>query len=249
MPKWIWVLFALSVSSGIYFSIRYGLQPKPIPQLNPTVFENPEEIGVVTYRALRASLRQERVLVLGSAPALQDYQAIWNGFVKAALADGIKIDHVFEREDLQLPSALSASHVRIVKAGEIQAPAFANDIRADYERGDLEVIHILNSESTHLMPDTVTRKLQQLPDLPVVSISMLPMAVREEDLERLEPHCMDPRTDNNPSDRLGCAAARISRHYLRKHLPQDKWVAAIERHGLKEYLLFVSAPHIEAKEE
>gem|GEM_PF-1350357 len=243
MPKWFWALLAFLLSTGIYFSIRFGLQPKPIPQLNPTVFDNPEQIGVVTYHVLRASLRAERVLVLGSSLAISNYQEVWDGFVKAALADGIKLDNLYQREDLVTPPTLKSEKVRSVKAADLNQKAFLDEVRAGYQRGEIELLHLLNLESTHLIPGTVTRSLQELPNLPVMSISMLPMAVRQQDLEQLQPVCVDPRIDGQPEERLGCAAARISRKYIRKRLPHDKWVAAIERYGLKEYLLFISEPH------
>lgn len=243
MPKWFWALLALLISSGVYFSIRYGLRPKPIPQLNPTVFENPEQIGVVTYHVLRASLRQERVIVLGSAPNIPDYQVVWDGFVKAALADGIKLDNVFQREELNTPAALAGSKLKVVKIADLGQAAFLHEVEKGYRRGELEVLHLLNIEATHLIAGTITRQLQELPSLPVISISMLPMAVREDDLEQLQTTCVDPRNDGKPEDRLGCASSRISRKYIRKRLPHDKWVAAIERYGLKEYLLYISEPH------
>lgn len=243
MPKWMWVALALGVSSGIYFSIRYGLRPKPIPLLNPSNFERPDQIGVVTYKALRPSLRQERVLVLGSTQLISGYESIWDGFVRAAVADGVKIDSVFERADLNMPEALKNSLVHSVTAVELESPAFVNDVKNAYQRGEMALIHILSLEATHLIAGTVTNRLQALPELPVVSISMLPMAVRQEDFEQLQPHCVDPRRENIGEARLWCEASRISRIYLRKHLSTDKWVAAIERHGFKEYLLFVSAPH------
>lgn len=243
MPKWFWALLAFSISIGIYFSIRFGLRPKPIPQLNPTVFDNPEQIGVVTYHVLRGPLRQERVLVLGSAPAIPNYDAIWDGFVKAALADGLKLDNLFQREGLVTPSALADKKVRTVKAADLLQKSFLSEVQAGYQHGEIELLQLMNLEATHLILGTVTRKLQELPNLPVMSVSMLPMAIRQEDLEQLQPVCVDPRADGNPEERLGCAASKISRKYIRKRLPHDKWVAAIERYGLKEYLLFVSAPH------
>jgi hypothetical protein len=242
MPKWIAVALALTLSLGVYFSIRYGLRPKPIPQLNPTVFENAEQIGAIAYRALRAQLHTERVVVLGSTLSVKGYESVWNGFVKAAIADRIRIDVVFQRVDLALPAALANEVIRPVTIEDLTKAEFVTEVQSAYQRGQLALIHILSTESTHLLPNTVTRKLQALPNLPVVSISMLPMAVRQEDLEQI--HCVDPNGDSSNEDRLGCAASRISRRYLRKRLPHDKWVAAIERHGLKEYLLFVSEPNL-----
>lgn len=235
------MLLALGISSGVYFSIRYGLQPKPIPQLNPTVFDNPEQVGVVTYHALRPTLRQERVLVIGSSEAIKEYDQIWSGFVKAAQADGVKVDIVFQRDGLTLPTAVQGIKTEAIH--DLASPELLDHIKGTYQRGELALIHVKNVEATHLIADTITRRLQQLPNLPVVSISMLPLAVNEEAFEQLQPHCVDPRSDVQGENRFWCSAARISLHYLRKRLPPEKWVAAIERHGLKEFLLFVSVPH------
>lgn len=245
MPKWMWVALSLALSSGIYFSIRYGLRPKPIPLLNPTVFDRADQIGIVAYRALQPSLRQERILVLGSTPSLPEYEAIWDGFIRAAIADGVKIDSVFERADLKLPESLkNFSGVHTVSEADLASPDFVKQVMNAYQRGEMALMQVLSLEATHLIAGTVTNRLQALPELPVVSVSMLPLAVRQEDFEQLQPHCLDPRDDAAASEsRLWCAASRISRSYLRKHLTADKWVAAVERHGFKEYLLFVSSPH------
>lgn len=239
----MWVALALAVSSGIYFSIRFGLRPKPIPMLNPTVFERADQIGVVAYKALRPSLRQERVLVLGSTPLISGYPEIWDGFLRAAIADGVKIDSVFERADLNLPDALKNLPIHSVSVADLASPEFIDAVKNTYQRGEMSVIQLLNLEATHLIAGTVTRRLSELPELPVVSVSLMPLAVNQEDFDKLEPHCVDPRNNNVGEARLWCEASRISRIYLRKHLTAEKWVAAIERHGFKEYLLFVSGPH------
>lgn len=226
----------------VYLTIRYGLRPKPIPIINPSVFSTPEEIGKATYHALRSAIRAEKVVVFGSTSLIPQYPQVWDGLVRAALDDHVRIDVVFARSDLGLPPSAVGLHLQQVSPESLSTSEFLKDVTSAYHRGQLALLYLMNLESSHLMKDSVTRKLQELPNSPIVAISMLPFGVRSEDVDQMNTQCLDPRDQDDGEQRLACAVARISRRYLRKKLPQDKWVGAVESHGLKEYLLFVSAP-------
>src|SRR3954470_22627530 len=96
--RWIFFLVSMIVSTGVYFTIRYGLRPKPIPVMNATSFNQPGEIGAVIYRRLRQEIRAERVLLLGSTPELSDYDEVWTGLLKTAAADNVNVPVFFQRE-------------------------------------------------------------------------------------------------------------------------------------------------------
>ena len=83
----VWLPMALMISFSVYFVAKWGLNPKPIPQINPTQFEKLEQIGAVTYRRLQPSLRQEKLVILGSSINQPQYEKIWNGYIAAARGD------------------------------------------------------------------------------------------------------------------------------------------------------------------
>src|SRR5262245_22285128 len=103
MKRVLWILLALALSTGVYFTIRYGLRPKPIPILNVTEFSNGEQIGAVIYRRLRQNIRQERLVVLGSLPELAVSADVWNGFLKTAVEDKVRVDAFFQWPNLAVP--------------------------------------------------------------------------------------------------------------------------------------------------
>ena len=59
MKRWIWFLVSIFISTGVYFTLRYGLRPKPIPVLNATEFNEAQQIGAVVYKRLRQEIRGE----------------------------------------------------------------------------------------------------------------------------------------------------------------------------------------------
>jgi hypothetical protein len=242
MSRWFWILLSAALSSSIYLSIRYGLKPKPIPQINPTAFDKPEQIGATVYRRLRGQIRREGVLVLGSTPLVQSYDRIWDGFLRAAYEDRVHVEVAYQLRDLLTPPALSNLRPSELGTDEKSRTPFVQEVLGHYRRGKMVVIHTLSEDASHLVKGSISRRLSRLPNNPVVSISIVPFAVTKEGVESLQPPCQDSLSQEANNQRLACAAKRISEKFLRKHLPTDKYVAAVERHGLKEYLLFVYEP-------
>ena len=165
--RWVWVVIALSLSSTVYLTIRYGLRPKPIPVMNPTEFQEFREIGVVVYKRLRQHIRAERLVVLGSSDEIANSSSIWTGFVEAALAENEKLV-AFVREGL--PSILPAgSQVEVVQFTEEQSVngELLQLIGQRLKRGQLVVVHARTLEATHLAPRSLSKRLDPVLRHPV----------------------------------------------------------------------------------
>lgn len=230
MKRWIWIVAALAISTGVYFTIRYGLRPKPIPVLNPTEFDDFEQIGSVIYKRLRHDIRAERLVVLGSTGEVPDDQRVWLGFLKAATADK-------EKTVLLAHDTTPFEH-----SGPWETALLADDaldqIKARVKAGQLIVIHAPTREASHLVDGSLPRKLDRVLRRPVLSLATLRFALRGEDRDSLQTQCLDV-TDSGEF-RLACAAQRVARKYARRGLDPSKIWAVMERHGLKEYLVFLN---------
>lgn len=228
----IWIPLAVLLSFAVYFVLKWGLKPKPIAQINPTRFEEPEQIGAVVYRRLRAVLRQEKLLVIGSASWINDSDKIWNGFIAAAREDGVQIARLYQEES-----------VRPVKEfkGLPVAPLDGAKFDRDRDGSKLVVLHTTSLRSSHSDKNSLTRQLEQELKRPWPSITLLSLAVTGEEIEALEPPCPIAQIQSEPHS-LGCSSARISRKFLRRRYDPTALWAAMERHGLKDYLLFVHNP-------
>lgn len=242
MKRIVWIVIAVVSSVGVYFTIRYGLRPKPIPILNPTHFENPEQIGAVIYRRLRQNLRSERLLVIGSKKDLAQSAEIWNGFLKTAMADKMKIDQFYQWPNLALPTSASQLQTVYLQEADLANEDLLKNIHQSIQRGSVVIVHVPTEEATHLVKGSLTRKLEQLPNIPVFSISIVPWSINAEGTKALAEECTQPDSPDRLDLQLQCAVYRLSRKFLRKKLDPSKSWAAAERHGLKEYLLFINSP-------
>lgn len=238
---YVWVALALIVSFGLYFGIKWGLKPKPIPVINPSKFDSLEQIGTVTYRRLRQALRQEKVVVIGSAPWLREYDRMWNGFIAAAREDKWQVEYIFEDPALRPIKDFSDLKRRPLSWPEATAD-MAADLKKTMQFGHLILVHTTFNHSAHRGETSLVKELESQLKRPLVSFTMLNYAVTPEELERIQPPCTDEVAPSTRKEYAACAAARISRRYLRKrHDPASYW-AAIERHGLKDYFIFVHEP-------
>jgi hypothetical protein len=224
MPRWIWIAIAFCVSTTVYFTIRYGLRPKPVPVMNPTQFEGPEQIGVVVYKRLRQNVRADHLVILGSSPGEQEEDSkIWDGFNKEASAEGAAVETIqmnefgADKQDLfkKVDDALKAKKFVIVRG--------------------------LTSEVSHLTENSLSRELDRQRKHPVLSISIMRLAINKTDADDLQTQCLNTE-DAAGQRKLDCAAQKVARKYLKRKLAADKLWAVMERHGLKEYLVFVHRP-------
>lgn len=241
MHRWIWILVAISVSTTVYFTIRYGLRPKPIPVMNPTSFERREQIGIVVYKRLRQNIRSERLVLLGGSMDVNGNAEVWSGLLQAAAADKERI--VVFSPDKELPLAPS-EQVEIVPYTEeaFMSGELVQQAHQRLESGRLVILIATTPQVSHLVSHSLSQQLDHKMGHPVLSVSSLKFVLDDEALSEMEPECLEPSAEKDAVRRLSCAASRVSRKYSKKKLAADKIWAVMERHGLKEYLIFIHQP-------
>ncbi len=236
-----WIPAVLALSFGIYFLAKWGLKPKPIPQINPTQFESLEQVGAVTYRRLRPALRQEKMVVLGSSPWLGEYDRVWNGFLAAAREDNWQIELLLEESSLR-PIKDFAGLDRQSFNSPFPLSPLLPEIIDKLAAGKLLLVHTLFNFSSHRGEISVSKELEDSLRRPWTSITMLGFAVDEEELKSIQPECREEDRPTSRDQYLACAQTRLARRYLRRRLDAGKTWASVERHGLKDYFLFLHQP-------
>ncbi|MBX7231205.1 MAG: hypothetical protein K1X29_03870 [Bdellovibrionales bacterium] len=234
----LWIPIVALFSFSIIFAIKWGLKPKPIPQINPTSFEELEQIGAVTYRRLSSALRQEKMLIMGSAPWIQNYEKVWNGFIAAAREDHWKIDIVFEETEARAIKSFSGLERESISMNPLNFFQMNSSLKKHLSFGHLVLVHTWFNYSAHKNPLSLTLELEKQLKRPWPAITMLGFAISEAELLHLQPPC---RNEINPpvEDYSACAAMRFSRRQLRRRLDPNKNWAALEQHGLKDYFLYI----------
>ena len=239
MSRWLWILLAVIISTAVYFTIRYGLRPKPVPVLNPTAFTQLNQIGVVIYKVLYQSIRTERIVLLGSSEEVKNYDEVWAGLAQSALADKEKLV-LFTREGMKpLAGATEADVVPFTEA-QVKSGEMFQQVSQRLQRKQLVIVHGWTNEITHLVKDSISQKMDPVIRHPVLSISTLRFAIDEAEKNNLQPQCLDASDDG--LKKLKCAAYKVARKFVKKRLASDRIWAVAERHGLKEYLVFIHQP-------
>jgi hypothetical protein len=236
LKRWFWLVASLLISTGVYFTIRYGLRPKAIPVMNATEFSEAPQIGAVIYKRLRQEVRTEHVILLGSTPELEGYVDVWSGLLKTAAADQVQVTTLFQREGLKAPELNGLETIsfneEMIRSGDL-----LKLVKERVHAGKLVVIHASAIEISHLFPDSLSHRLDKELEYPVLAISTLALSLKPEEIATLQARCLD--ASNEASLRLECAEAHVSKTLLKKKPTDGKLWAVMERHGLKEYLVFV----------
>ncbi len=236
MLRWVWVFVAVVLSSGIYFSIRYGLRPKPIPMMKPTVFADYEEMGSMLFKRLSQPIRSEKIIVLGYEPTLSEANLIWQGLLKAARSHRVQINKIYYLGSENLPGYFQSLKVEDLDLSQIES--IKEQLIRAKRRNGINVFIVPTDQATHLRKDSLTKKLESSALGPVLSLSQLPLILDSEEQEKVSSSC----TELDPDDfraKLDCTSFKFAKSQARRKLDPSKTYGALERHGLKEYLIFV----------
>ena len=243
MPRWLWILLTCLISSGIYLSVRYGLRPKPIAMINPTVITEPSEMGVLVYRRIHEAIRTEKILFFGYSD-LKFFSTPFSGFVRAARAGGMNFRTVIEVAEPGRSSELSTTiAVNLAISWIVTTPAdFVKTLKDQLVKDQSVAVIVPVEQATHLERAGLVKQMEAELKSPIVAINFLPFYVSEEELEQLQLDCTKAKEEMNTKEKLDCATYKISRKFLRKKLDEAKYFVALEWHGLKEYLAYLHLP-------
>ena len=243
MPRWLWIFLTFLISTGIYLSVRYGLRPKPIAMINPTVISSPNEMGTLVYRRIHESIRTEKILFFGYSD-VKIFSTAFSGFIKAARAEGLNFKTVIEVTTTNASNDMSAVlamdlAVNWLRVAPQDLPQLLKDQMA---KNQLLAVTVPVEQATHLEKMGLIKQMEGELKSPIVAINFLPFFVTEEELNQQNMDCTKPKQEMQTKEKLDCATYKISRKFLRKKLDPTKYYVALEWHGLKEYLAYLHVP-------
>lgn len=224
-------------------SVRYGLRPKPIAMINPTVIGQPVEMGALVYRRISEAIRTEKILFFGYSD-VKIFSEPFVGFIKSARANGMHFKTIIEvsdskrRNEFSTTLALELAMNWIVITPEDLLPV----LKQQMAKHEVVVVVVPVEQATHLEKSGLIKQMESELKSPIVAINFLPFYVTEDQLERQNFACNKAKEEMNTKEKLDCASLKISRKFLRKKLDELKYYVALEWHGLKEYLAYLHSP-------
>ena len=228
-----WLVGALTLSICLFLVVRYGLNPKPIAKMNPTVFENLEQVGAVVYRRLHVDIRKHKVIVVGSSPFIKGYEKVWDGFLRTALEQNDSFETILVQPELNF------SHRWPTKSIYFGGPVndLARQIESGLKKGNV-FIHTANVLTPHSAEVEILKSLELQLGQPILVFSQQKFVVSRDQLNSILPAC----DEESLKFQLSCLAEHFSKRFFRKKLSQDKLYAGLEQIGRSDYIVYITQP-------
>lgn len=196
----------------------------------------------MTFRRMFQPIRSEKVIVLGYDPQKSDSALVWQGLLKAAKQSKLKIRKIYYLGEEKLPPYFE--RFQIVPLNVEDLPDIRQELIRSRRRDGLFVFIVPRNAATHLKKDSLTKQLEASALGPVLSISQLPLVLDPDKQESLSSSCTDLDTSDFQS-RLECIIFKYAKSQWRRKIDSEKIQGAIERYGLKEYLIFIHTPALQ----
>lgn len=230
-PRLTFIVAALVFLLGVVMFVMNIVKAKPVALINPTEIANFREAGALVLERLREEIKTANVFVLGTHPLITNGDSVWDGFVTRAEMDAL------------LKPGLVASHNGLPSlpaklGGERQIFYWPEDQTkmAEWIQTFTPTFFLTTSFQSH--PRAQGGLASAFPENPnVIYITEAPFYVNPTQLNASGAKCK--YRSLFPEDLLRCASEQVSLKFFRKKLDPNKRWMAMERHGLRNIMVFL----------
>ncbi len=245
--KWFyWSLISVVLLSGIGISVYFGIQPKPVPKISLSGFENPEEMGSSLFKRLRLEIQSMPIVFLGVSPEQKTHYEIWQELLLSANEPGWKYDLIVIEKNLP--------YIEIFQKN----PAFqveAMDLKEDFERlaaglkkaaAEKKRIAVLAPSIyiTSILKGNIADRLKSELDIKGVSFSASTFPLSADQEKNMDIPCILNQADRTGVGQFGCFVVNSARPLYRKKKVVGKYPGAVNQIGAHEYLVIFNPEKI-----
>lgn len=213
------IVFAVG---ALFLVFRGDVELNPLRVLNPTNFSSSPEIGAVTFRRFWQEMNAEKLVILGSSPFLKEYDLVWRGFLSVAKENKIEFTHVFQQEGLRaiaFESSEGSFKVQALSWEQVQLALIGQN---------RVLVHVVATDQ--MWKEAAERTTGGF----IIFQSLLPISDFAKNI--LNSSC---RVGENIGFQISCQALKSLNQGKKKKIDLLKTAAVIEKHGLREHILYV----------
>lgn len=226
---------AALLSLGIYLVTSFELSPAAISRVPFTQVETAEDFGKVIFENLKAELASAPVLVLGATPNKIEDIELWNGFLQASEAGGLKYDVVIIEPMLPYVEIFTTG-IRIPMRDDM--PRLAEGIKKARADGLRVVIITANIYSSQSIKNNPANRLIAEYQLDLTSLSVGKFPVTREQEESFEPPCIvEESKDRSGAGSFGCTLRTLARKTYKNKFENNKYSGLMEQTAPKDYTI------------
>ena len=238
--KYLIALFVLTTLSGMVAVVFFGLQPRPIPKINLSVFPSPSHVANAVLVSLPGELQESSIVVIGMNPRNPFLKQSLEYFLMLIQTQPSRFGAVVADEsfsDLQVPTDLSFEHFSFAQ----QKDRLLSGLKTIQEKKVHLLMLVPQSEASHKIPQSLVSELQKsVGEQPIMSLIFSNFPRRREDESNLEIPCNTGPKDSEQTGSLGCLILQSSRVLYRKHLKAGTWVGLLNQVGGSDYVFLIT---------
>lgn len=234
--KWLYVTVStLVVVLGISASVYFGAQPRTVPLIKLSYFNEPEKIAEAIVSIAGLKIMEAPVLFLGVHPHSETDMKIWKAFLDKNSHPGLKYDVVVMDPNLPYKNMIAANSEIDIKDDR---PRFIEGLKAAQEKNLRIAIIVPTIYSSQLIKQNPVDLLKAEGQFKPVSMSLVPFKLYADEKENPIYPCIVER-DVEGTGPLGCAIQIKERSLRVKKEKAHDWAGMMDLVGENDYLVFV----------
>lgn len=230
-------LFVFLVGTGIFFTIKFGLKPRPLAIIDLSSFGAPTQFAEAIEFRLREEIKKMPVLIFGYQPERPNQLEIIKEFIRTNTEPGMKYDTVVADENLTLPPEVTVAE-KIDSVNRVEV--LASGLKAALEQNRRILILLPTVYSTQMLGGNVADILRKQYQVPFTSFSIVELPRTREEEKAVSIPCITTDSDTSGPGVLGCAALQTGRMNYRKKREAGKWTGLMDQRGASDFLIFYS---------
>lgn len=242
--KWFyWSMLIVVLLAGVTVSVYFGIQPKPVPKIDLSGFESPEEMGASIFKRLRLEMQSASVLFLGVMPDQKMHYQVWNELFQKANEPGWKYDLLVIEKNLPYRELIKEKSGITVEEMDLKEDfaRLAEGLKKAKEEKKRVAILAPSIYSTQILKTNLADRLKTEAGLKVVSFSATTFPINADQEKNMETPCVLNQEDRAGSGQLGCMILNVSRPMYRKKKTVGKYPGAVNQVGGQDYLVFFNS--------
>lgn len=239
MAKTIYFTLAgLVVATGMGIVIFFGLQPRSIPKVDFSQFENARGLGEATVRRLPLEIKAAPLLFVGVWPGKPENVEALKGFIDSLKDPELHYDVTVIESRLEGFEGWEGERMNLSE----EMPRFAGGIKTALEQNKRVLVISPTAFSSQLLAVNVPMRLKSEYGIDATSFSIAPFPLSRVEEKSFPLICETNNKDEAAMGVLGCAVVQKARSMYRKKKDPKKYSGAVAQVGLHDYLMLLAPP-------
>jgi hypothetical protein len=235
-----WICAALVLIAGLGASVYFGIQPKTLPKITYSHFEQPSKLADAIILRMNQELKTYPLIMLGVMPGRAYDLEVWKAFLAQSSIPGVQYQALVIDPELPGVAAMFPSAVQIDIRKEMDR--FIEGAKNARSQGIRMAVILPSIYASQILKENPTSLIIRTTDLRPASFSITGFPRSPEQEQKQDLRCVMGPADTESTGALGCVAQNSARTAYRKKSEAGKYEGLMDLVGERDYLILFNAP-------